>query len=173
MKVKPFDPYVAIGVLAFGALIPAPWSILPVCTAAAGLMYQLKFYRDRADARYEELKAELEELRASTSPPELREASDSDIYAMERTIEQAIYDKSDIHFGYQDKEGAVTERRVTPWSILNYDSGPVLNGFCHLRDEERNFKLARMQSLVALESEEPTNSVFASSGRSSLDDVPF
>lgn len=62
-------------------------------------------------------------------------------------IEAAIDNKKDLVLEYWSiKRGLFTKRRITPEKI----TGEELSGFCHLRGENRNFKLTRIKNLKIL-----------------------
>lgn len=61
-------------------------------------------------------------------------------------IRAAIRGTWDITITYEDERGEVTTRKVTPSSIQ--DRGRmVLYGYCHLRQEDRHFRLDRIRDL--------------------------
>lgn len=67
--------------------------------------------------------------------------------ALPPTLRQALDTQSDLEILYQDARGNLTRRRIRPTQILS-DSGTVyVVAYCHLRSEERSFRLDRMKIL--------------------------
>lgn len=67
--------------------------------------------------------------------------------AMVRT---ACWDEVALEIGYQDKEGAVTRRRVWPLAIVFLDRTLMLLAFCQLRQDYRRFHLHRISGVIEL-----------------------
>ncbi len=55
------------------------------------------------------------------------------------------YTVTDLLIRYRDSEGSITERLV---SDAVFDGGDFIVAFCHLRQENRTFKLSRIQSVL-------------------------
>ena len=62
------------------------------------------------------------------------------------TVSSAIDHGTDIQFQYVDLKGKQTRRRVTPQRMFRAD-GLYVEGLCHLRRENRTFKLDRMSGV--------------------------
>jgi hypothetical protein len=61
-------------------------------------------------------------------------------------LQAAIADGGDLTIRYQGaSRGAVTTRRVTPFRLEEQQGVPYLIGWCHLRQQERVFRLDRME----------------------------
>lgn len=57
--------------------------------------------------------------------------------------------QEDITFSYVDSQGERTRRKITILSILGIPKKEVyLAGFCHLREEERVFKISSIKSKI-------------------------
>jgi len=72
-------------------------------------------------------------------------------------IQKCIDEESDIHFTYKREDGEISSRKVTP-EVLYWGNREItkngkkervcyLDGYCHLRDEDRTFILDRMSKL--------------------------
>ena len=64
---------------------------------------------------------------------------------------------------YKDGNGNLTERVIQPIKAYPNDNG-FIRAFCELADEERTFRLDRIQSCVELETGELINDVFVCFG---------
>jgi predicted DNA-binding transcriptional regulator YafY len=68
------------------------------------------------------------------------------------TLQQAIVHKKLVQLHYSNMKEDVTRRRVEPIGLLYYGSAWHLIGWCHLRNDYRDFRLSRMLG-VTLEEE--------------------
>ncbi|WP_067570811.1 helix-turn-helix transcriptional regulator [Nocardia acidivorans] len=68
-------------------------------------------------------------------------------------IEEAVQARRVIEFGYRDRFGAVTHRRVEPMLLLHVTTGWCLVTWCRLRDAARCFRVDRMVDITM--SDEP------------------
>lgn len=59
-------------------------------------------------------------------------------------IQQALKENRLLHFGYHDRKGQTTVRRVEPYRLILKKSSWYLGGFCLERQALRLFKVARM-----------------------------
>jgi len=57
---------------------------------------------------------------------------------------EAIYSGKRLQITYVDKDGEMTERWVTPLQVLGLTDYLYLRAFCHLRNDERTFRLDRI-----------------------------
>lgn len=64
--------------------------------------------------------------------------------ALPSLIEEVIKDKTPIKIIYISNGGARTERMIEPREVTSYADCLYLVGFCHLRKEERTFRLDRI-----------------------------
>ena len=62
-------------------------------------------------------------------------------------IEEALQSKRRLLIRYVDRKGAVSERWITPKQILALHDYLYIVGHCHLREEERNFRLDRIEQM--------------------------
>ena len=53
-----------------------------------------------------------------------------------------------LTFRYEDKDGALTERTITPYGWAAKGDGVYFHGFCHLRQERRTFHVERVLSVL-------------------------
>lgn len=56
-----------------------------------------------------------------------------------------------VSFSYQDAKGNVTLRTISLTHIYKTQDGHYLEGYCHLRNEERRFKTSRIQGAIYCE----------------------
>jgi DNA polymerase-3 subunit epsilon len=73
-----------------------------------------------------------------TSPQELN---------LPPVIEEALQSKKRLFIRYVDKKGDASERWITPKQILVLNDYLYMVAHCHLRDEERNFRLDRIEQM--------------------------
>lgn len=59
-------------------------------------------------------------------------------------INRAITTSGAVQIGYEDFQGIVTERTITPIEWSDFDEQKI-RAFCHLRQDERTFSLGRIQ----------------------------
>ena len=57
---------------------------------------------------------------------------------------EAIFSGHRVHITYVDGDGKRTERWVTPRQVLGLADYIYLQGFCHMREAERSFRLDRI-----------------------------
>jgi DNA polymerase III subunit epsilon len=73
-----------------------------------------------------------------TSPQELN---------LPPVIEEALQSKKRLFIRYADRKGDISERWITPKQILVLNDYLYMVAHCHLRDEERNFRLDRIEQM--------------------------
>jgi DNA polymerase-3 subunit epsilon len=73
-----------------------------------------------------------------TSPQELN---------LPPVIEEALQSKKRLFIRYVDRKGDVSERWITPKQILVLNDYLYMVAHCHLRDDERNFRLDRIEHM--------------------------
>jgi DNA polymerase III subunit epsilon len=62
-------------------------------------------------------------------------------------IEEALQSKKRLFIRYVDRKGDASERWITPKQILALNDYLYMVAHCHLRDEERNFRLDRIEQM--------------------------
>jgi len=62
-------------------------------------------------------------------------------------IEEALQSKKRLFIHYVDRKGDVSERWITPKQILILNDYLYMVAHCHLRDDERNFRLDRIEQM--------------------------
>lgn len=62
-------------------------------------------------------------------------------------IEEALQNKKRLFIRYLDRKGEVSERWITPKQILALNDYLYMVAHCHLRDDERNFRLDRIEGM--------------------------
>jgi len=73
-----------------------------------------------------------------TSPQELN---------LPPVIEEALQSKKRLFIRYVDRKGDISERWITPKQILALNDYLYMVAHCHLRDDERNFRLDRIEQM--------------------------
>ncbi|MGW1677446.1 helicase-associated domain-containing protein [Saccharopolyspora sp. NPDC002376] len=61
-------------------------------------------------------------------------------------LEEAIATETDVEIEYQDQQGSCTTRVITPLFI----AGPYLDSYCHLREDDRQFRMDRIRAVSPL-----------------------
>ncbi|MFD2718203.1 helix-turn-helix transcriptional regulator [Hymenobacter monticola] len=64
-------------------------------------------------------------------------------------LQSAIASRHIVELAYCDKSGVASQRRVEPIGLAFYNFAWHLVGWCHLRQDYRDFRLTRMQQLTA------------------------
>lgn len=67
-----------------------------------------------------------------------------------RLINDAIVKKNPLHLVYWGVHSGTTERKVTPYRVEGEGPRTTLIGFCHLRNEERNFLVQKIIHIETL-----------------------
>jgi DNA polymerase-3 subunit epsilon len=62
-------------------------------------------------------------------------------------IQEALASKKDLLIRYVDQKGRETQRRITPKQIMVLQDYIYLSAHCHLRDEDRSFRLDRITEM--------------------------
>ncbi len=71
-------------------------------------------------------------------------AAPSDAIQLPTELNEAIASGKRLLITYQDKGGERTQRWVTPSQVMRLSDYIYLRGFCHLRNQERTFRLDRI-----------------------------
>ena len=81
---------------------------------------------------------------------------------VERIIE-AIRLHKRVSMEYRDRSGAVSVREIDPVLLLESDGYPAVTGYCHLRKEQRNFRVDHMSKVEVLDipASDPAEELFA------------
>jgi 5-methylcytosine-specific restriction endonuclease McrA len=66
-------------------------------------------------------------------------------------INMAIKYNKAIQFKYRKSDGEVSYRSINPTKIVMVKNSKCVRGFCHLRNEERTFKISRISFLKVSE----------------------
>jgi len=69
-------------------------------------------------------------------------------------IEEALHSQRRLYIRYVDRRGEASERWITPKQVLALEDYLYLVAHCHLRDDERKFRLDRIERM---EIEQPPN----------------
>lgn len=112
----------------------------------------------------EELQGKIEQLSTNISPIPIRLSSPSvnrpeiDVEVKNRmeSILEAIDQGFDLVFSYVSYKGEMTRRTVRPNTMLLQNGSWYVEGYCHLRQSDRMFKLTRMQDLQVIEAKKVT-----------------
>ncbi len=73
----------------------------------------------------------------------------NDERSLVQPIMQAIHDRRVVTFSYMDSDGNTTRRSVEPDNLYWAQRFWYLNGYCHLRQADRMFRLSRMSEFEA------------------------
>jgi len=65
-------------------------------------------------------------------------------------IREACWSETALRITYQDRKGAVTERRVFPLAVLYFEYAVMLLAYCHLRDDYRSFHVTHIMKVELL-----------------------
>ena len=76
---------------------------------------------------------------------------DANVSAVVDTLHRAIDTRHIVSFAYQDKNGAVTHRRVWPLALAYWGARFTLGAWCELREDFRHFALTNIGDLKAHE----------------------
>lgn len=66
-------------------------------------------------------------------------------------LRRAMLNNQTVQFRYFARhpgDGKVSLRQVDPYALMSLDGVWLLSGYCHLRKEQRNFRLSRIESLT-------------------------
>ncbi|WP_379131960.1 helix-turn-helix transcriptional regulator [Paenibacillus sp. sgz500958] len=105
----------------------------------------------------EEVERTIKKIEAMVSPLSLNRtiqlsfydwAGRSEILETLKICQESILKKRLVSFGYTDKDGAVTNRRVEPYELHFSESSWYLKGFCLHRQGYRTFKLSRTDRIT-------------------------
>jgi DNA polymerase-3 subunit epsilon len=67
------------------------------------------------------------------------------------SIQEAFSSRRDLEIGYVDRDGRETRRQVTPLSVMTARDYVYLVAYCHLRQQERQFRLDRIVDICLLD----------------------
>jgi len=108
-----------------------------------GALFKIKAVLRSPDKEYVESLTEHIEIVARYSPD-----SDSPQQYLS-TLQQAIVHKKMVNLHYRSNmKEEVTRRKVEPIGLLHYGSAWHLIGWCHLRNDYRDFRLSRMLGVI-------------------------
>jgi len=62
-------------------------------------------------------------------------------------LEKAIKTNKTIEFRYRKFSGEISQRTIDPHEMILVKNSKCVRGFCHLRNEDRSFKISRISSL--------------------------
>lgn len=62
-------------------------------------------------------------------------------------VQEALASKKDLLIRYVDQKGTETQRRITPKQILVLRDYIYVSAYCHLRNEDRSFRLDRITEI--------------------------
>lgn len=71
-------------------------------------------------------------------------------------IEQALNETRVVGFGYTDKTGSVSQRRIRPLGLWFWGTRWTTVGWCEMREDYRMFRVDRMSEITVLEVYRPT-----------------
>ncbi|MBE3556574.1 MAG: WYL domain-containing transcriptional regulator [Firmicutes bacterium] len=68
-------------------------------------------------------------------------------------IRDAILHTYCLNLRYRDASGEETQRKVEPWELAFHEGGYYLIGYCHLRQDQREFRVDRILEVEPLKEE--------------------
>lgn len=77
----------------------------------------------------------------------VHEASTVDI----SVIRKACWEEKALQITYEDRQGAVTQRRIFPLAVLYYEHAVMLLAYCTLRNDHRSFHVTHIQGVCPLD----------------------
>jgi predicted DNA-binding transcriptional regulator YafY len=63
-------------------------------------------------------------------------------------LQEALASRRDLFISYVDQKGQETHRRITPRQILVMQDYIYISAHCHLRGEDRSFRLDRITEIT-------------------------
>lgn len=137
------------GSLAWGYRPMNPDLIAGVSCFGFGVLIALLVWRNiRGAKQREEQRARTprtEPIKAPPISPSARRSDGQSADPKQRAISACLRNGWDCTIQYVDNDGVVTERKITP---IERESGIRLLAFCHLRDEQRHFRIDRMRAIT-------------------------
>lgn len=82
---------------------------------------------------------------------------------IEEYIDNAIKTGKSIHISYQKYDGTCSQRTVLNLSYSDEFGNGYIHGFCHLRQEDRTFKISRISNVDGISNHKSSNSTYSSS----------
>lgn len=70
-----------------------------------------------------------------------------------KKLRDAINQKQKLKIKYEAYNGEVTERVISPLNIILKDGKNYLEAYCHLRNENREFKISRIKKITSVNNE--------------------
>ncbi|WP_182354897.1 helix-turn-helix transcriptional regulator [Flaviflexus huanghaiensis] len=67
-----------------------------------------------------------------------------------KTVTTAMIEGRQVHLVYMSESSSLTTRVVDPLAVLSSNQGIILHAYCHLRDDERQFRLDRVLKATIL-----------------------
>jgi DNA polymerase-3 subunit epsilon len=67
------------------------------------------------------------------------------------SLQEALASKKDLVINYVDQKGKESRRRITPIQITMMQDYIYINAYCHLRGENRSFRLDRIVEIQLME----------------------
>ncbi|WP_042352835.1 helix-turn-helix transcriptional regulator [Bacillus massiliigorillae] len=120
------------------------------------LLHSLDYRKELLEDNYtEELQQKIQQLSSEVQPASLRLSSpsiyrpevDKEIKERMHCISTAIDSRREVSFAYVSYKGETTDRTVQPTAIVLRNGSWYVEAYCHLRGDERVFKLSRIRDL--------------------------
>lgn len=87
---------------------------------------------------------------------------------IEEYIDNAIKTGKSIHISYQKHDGTCSQRTVSNLSYSDEFGDGYIHGFCHLRQEDRTFKISRISDVDGISNHKSSNRTYGSSSNVSI-----
>ena len=127
--------------LAVGARMAESWGGAALASGARGALAKV------AAAMPAEKRAVLERLAVFAPAYHMDHAFSDKLDALHRAVDTRLV----VRFMYCDRIGAHTERRIWPLGLVYWGAQWTVGAWCELREDFRNFNIARMESVQVLE----------------------
>ncbi|TDV18299.1 helix-turn-helix transcriptional regulator [Paraburkholderia caballeronis] len=127
--------------LAVGARMAESWGGTALAGGARGALAKI------AAAMPSDKRAVIERLAVFAPSFHIDRAFPEKVDALHRAVDTRLV----VRFGYCDRLGALTERRVWPLGLAYWGARWTVGAWCELRDDFRNFDVARMERIEVLE----------------------
>jgi predicted DNA-binding transcriptional regulator YafY len=127
--------------LAVGARMAESWGGAALASGARGALAKI------AAAMPAEKRAVMERLAVFAPAYHMDHTLSDKLDALHRAVDTRLV----VRFTYCDRIGAHTERRIWPLGLVYWGAQWTVGAWCELREDFRNFNIARMEGVQVLE----------------------
>ncbi len=83
--------------------------------------------------------------------------------SIQQIVVQAIFDKQTLQIDYINNKGEVSTRKISNIGLSNDYGSEYIQAFCHLKNEERTFKIRNILKAKVVEAVDPLKYEFDAS----------